>query len=1519
MEMFSGFRKWRYLINRLLDKFFQRLFQMITLSVGALFFLFLLIKLILSVAYVQNKLLPLANQMLSQALNTEIHIGSISMDFPDYIVLNDVVLKDKFQVPMLTIKQIQIGSFSYDFWQLFISKEKKQWGARKVIVSHPSITLYKSARTGELSNWALTFPPSDSTNELFALFIHTITIDSLQMQFTDSLNLSSQSLLKRFNPQHFHILCNHLQVSSLTMENHVLHVSIDSLQAWEKRSDLHLHSLKGKFILPLDSIGRQKDTLQLRNISLRFQQSHLFFSANVLEEDLSTLFNAGSGKRFQSVFFPSTLVFEDINAFLPNPIPLSGKVQFQGDIAGDTSRFHSHFLSVNYENGKLVFKGRVSIHNYRNEESIFIQANGKEIIATSEGLTSLLPTTKFPEAIHLIGQVSGKGQYIGFPLNFVMIGDFSTPTSAFQINSQFDFRKPCSYEGTISFKSINFHDWFEIPLGKSVDGQISYHLSGTDLSTLSGEGKGTLFSVELNGKRIEKVSFQNHFEKGKLTGLLKVEDPSITFQSDFIYYHEQKEFVTSTHHFLFYPHHFFSSLFPLRIESRFHLRVAGFSIDSMNLQCDMDYLTLSHLQYGTSAEWGPAHISYMATPILHEKNLNLLTPIAELHLEGHFHINELDSLLQQLTYSIRSLSERIDDSSLFLLGKAPDFQFTLRFTETAPLNRLLKDSLHVANATWIQIKSDSILTLSLKSPYLHFKELFFYHVNVQSHIAFQHFPDPLTSLAFTADSFSTSFSSFLTLSGIRVLLRKEIPSKYAYQIHYQNHALGQEIALKGLWQHDRYTAHHWITVDSSSQLRLFNEPWEILKTIHIHIDTLIHLSPFTLASGEKKITAGSTKTGGVLNYFLHLHQFPMAYLDSLLPPSKRGVNGLLTMEVQYQPTTALLIANGTISDFSYKNIHYGTLTLTSFYNERKSIIESTISISHQSIQQFALSGYYELNNKESPLHFSLTTRRLPAEWFSPFLYPYVEQLKGTLVIDELNITGHFDQIKLLGYAYFKKVSFVTSLFKVPYSLSGLIKINEKEIEFPSLILTDQFQRDAMLSGKITHTYFQDIHYQLNIEVSKGFYLMETTKKDNEAFYGSITIQTGSVQVKGNFDYVSVKGTVQPGKGTIVKLPMSYYEEHKRPSFIHFTGSSTNSPPQYLTSLRKTELKGIDLDLYIQAVEDAEMHLIFDEQLQDMIRTRGKGTLHFQLLSSGEISLFGTYEITSGDYLFTLKNIINKRFFIQPGSKLTWEGNPYSASIDITATYETTASLTALDSTLKGRIPVTLSLFMKGNLQNPTIRLGMDLPALSYDQASGLISQLRHIENDEQELNKQAFSILVFNSFAPIRTSEGTFSASSGVASNVSEFLSNQLTNLLGKNLGQQIGIQLSSSQFNELRMNLQASLFQERVQIERQGLIVGNQTQAPSLGNISIHIRLLPSQPNPSKPDQTQLALILFNRENWGISNSLLSTFRGGGIYLKKDFDKFLDLFKHNQSSKGLKIPKSLPRTQQESKINANR
>ncbi|GIV43493.1 MAG: hypothetical protein KatS3mg035_0616 [Bacteroidia bacterium] len=108
---------------------------------------------------------------------------------------------------------------------------------------------------------------------------------------------------------------------------------------------------------------------------------------------------------------------------------------------------------------------------------------------------------------------------------------------------------------------------------------------------------------------------------------------------------------------------------------------------------------------------------------------------------------------------------------------------------------------------------------------------------------------------------------------------------------------------------------------------------------------------------------------------------------------------------------------------------------------------------------------------------------------------------------------------------------------------------------------------------------------------------------------------------------------------------------------------------------------------------------------------------------------------------------------------------------------------------------------------------------------------------------------MFGRFAPPNTFFGEGAGSSGVTSSLSELLSNQLNSWLRTVLLKKISaFLLSSNRFDDVTVLVQAKLFNNKVTVSRDGAIMNTNQRDLTVGNISIHIKLLPSDKKNSYP-----------------------------------------------------------------------
>ena len=127
---------------------------------------------------------------------------------------------------------------------------------------------------------------------------------------------------------------------------------------------------------------------------------------------------------------------------------------------------------------------------------------------------------------------------------------------------------------------------------------------------------------------------------------------------------------------------------------------------------------------------------------------------------------------------------------------------------------------------------------------------------------------------------------------------------------------------------------------------------------------------------------------------------------------------------------------------------------------------------------------------------------------------------------------------------------------------------------------------------------------------------------------------------------------------------------------------------------------------------------------------------------------GDYIIEHGDYLFTLRNILNKPFSVENGGKIMFNGDINDAEIDLKAIYKVRASIAEIMPRMNvastERVPVECQLNLTGKLFNPVIGFNIYLP--TADERTR--TYVRNAIATEEQMSSQFLYLLVMNSFYP---------------------------------------------------------------------------------------------------------------------------------------------------------------------------
>jgi hypothetical protein len=494
-------------------------------------------------------------------------------------------------------------------------------------------------------------------------------------------------------------------------------------------------------------------------------------------------------------------------------------------------------------------------------------------------------------------------------------------------------------------------------------------------------------------------------------------------------------------------------------------------------------------------------------------------------------------------------------------------------------------------------------------------------------------------------------------------------------------------------------------------------------------------------------------------------------------------------------------------------------------------IDPSTGIQHKN-NRVSLRGFYNTSIKKMSVVANLSNSNIA--FVNMFIKDYVDQLKG-LATGEIKVDGSTSDPSVSGDLVLNDVSLKVIYLGTRYKTNDIkFKFNNRNVTIDDFYLTDERgdQYKALVKGNITHKNFKQIRLNLTAS-SSDFLCLNTFEWDNDMFYGYVPAQLNAT-VKGLIDDIELKVDAKPLKGANFHLPLSSSGDASSYDYIQFVSLGKD---QQDSSSRKTSTY-FKIDMNIKATPDIEAFIILDRNTREQIVAKGNGDIHLKLDLGNSMEMFGTYTITEGQYEFNFRGVLPRIFQIDEGSKMTWNGDPLAASMDVTAIYRLPSplplypliqGLTEDDTEIaeaKKKYETFIYLSLKNDLSSPEIKFDIQQPS-NRAISSMAYEKLNQIRNDDKELVSQAGVLLLLGEFYG---SEGLSTGSyerGGVATAsdlISNALSSGLTNVfstitgldnISLNLGyKQYALAENQANVNQFNFAVSANLFKDRVVVD---------------------------------------------------------------------------------------------------------
>ncbi|MEO9891046.1 translocation/assembly module TamB domain-containing protein [Aurantibacter sp.] len=702
------------------------------------------------------------------------------------------------------------------------------------------------------------------------------------------------------------------------------------------------------------------------------------------------------------------------------------------------------------------------------------------------------------------------------------------------------------------------------------------------------------------------------------------------------------------------------------------------------------------------------------------------------------------------------------------------------------------------------------------------------------------------------------------------------------------------------------------------ELILNRELWTIPQSNEILIaKNFLAFKDVAMSLNDQQLSISNTMEGVEKEHVgLHFENFGLQTFLGLLNPDEKLASGLLKGDfILENPFGATgLVANFDINNLEIIENPLGTLSLDAS-SSRYATYDFNLKLKEAGAD-LDLVGNYAANETGAQLNLDLNLNQIELKTIEGFTSGIIKDSQGA-ISGKINVSGTPTSPSYFGDINFNNTQFNISSLNSVFKISEeTLKINTEGVYFDRFSIADSDDSNLSIDGSLSTESLINPAFDLKIETEQ-FKVLNATKEDNELFYGMASMDA-AIGINGDLELPRITGKLRIRKVTDVTyvVPESQLDIEERDGVVVFV--NREQPDAILTRNDQEEtlpfFQGMDVEAVLEIAEDADFHIIIDERTGDNLEVSGDAALNLNIEPNGRINLTGRYELKSGHYETNLYNFVKRRFVINPGSTITWQGDPTDAKLDVIAIYELETSASPLMSSVTSSedvsalskyqqvLPFYVYLNVDGELLEPELSFGLDMPEDDQGAIGGAVyTRVQQLNLQESELNKQVFSLLALNRFYADSGSDGSSGGTAAIArDNVNRVLSGQLNTFSDKVFGSsgfEVDFDLDSftdyqgdspQDRTQLNINAKKKLFDDRVivtagsAVDVEGSAQEGQEETPIIGNVSLEYLL-------TKDGRYRLKGFRKSEYENIIDGQLIVT--GIALIFNREFNKFSQLF----------------------------
>ena len=1003
---------------------------------------------------------------------------------------------------------------------------------------------------------------------------------------------------------------------------------------------------------------------------------------------------------------------------------------------------HLSLSNLDLKTGKDIrIKGNILFNNLLTSQGLELNANLPVLNFSFDELHNLFPKLLDRQLVenfkvlgknHLSGQIYyGKDQLKTNLKSQTDLGDVYLKLNLKHLS----IPSKTIYHGHI--QSFNFKvkplihaDFNDITANLNVKGQ------GLTLSSINANFTGEIKNLLFHGYHYQNINVNGDFKRKLFRGQFDVADKNLEMDFNGLI-----DFSKPNRHVDFYAEICQANLYPLnfstdkqaQLNGNISVQANGSNIDDVIGKAKIENLKITNKngQYNFKEFLMSSYFNDAGERQISFKSENIINGF----IHGKFKFDNIPVLFRNAAgsvfpnYKIQALKEH---------------QYLSYHLNIKPkLLALLDPSLDIDPASFIQGKIDSkdnFLKLKFASDKIIYKDY-----NVEGVSVRVDNKNPLYNTFIKIDSINLGFYKFKNFRLLNTTIKdtlylktkfkggKKFKDNYDISFYYtmdqmQNFVLGFKKSIFN------FKSIPWLIDPKKYPNQIIYNPTKEFFSLNNLI--LFHNNEFLRINGHK--------TKDSVDFKINLDSIRLKHIlpdinDFDFDGQINGFVRIARYKKEILPSTVLKIKN-----FKLNNELLGDVSLKVKALPGKNIFID-LSIIKKGQQKLKLIGYIDLKNDRPKLNAGLLVNDFPVKPLQKLFKDTFANLRGK-ISGRVQINGDLANLSYKGKLYLKMFGLKIKALNVDYQFKDktVVYLHDQSFELKDAAFYDtKYHTKGKISGVIKHHNFKNWYLDLHI-TTPNLLVLDTPPDPLEMFYGTV-FTSGNAHIYGYVNKLKIDAGMKTMPNTNFVITLNDVETMGDNDFVRIISKKDYLKEKKSKKKKHKIYEGLEMNFDLDITPDAQVKILLDQEFGSTLVAKGTGGVLMEINTNGQFNIFGDFAVEEGYYNFKYGGFIDKKFMVEPGSYISWEGDPYTATLDIKAVYETYADPTVIlaeQGLTAKKMPVEVIIYLKNKLIKPDISFDLELP-----KANAILkSQVDYLLSDPDKKTLQVLSLLSFGNF-----------------------------------------------------------------------------------------------------------------------------------------------------------------------------